>query len=147
MNSLENQEWEYLLDIDDFDLQLSAPLCLSNSSNTSFLQTQEIGYVDEKSTRRISGPAGIFQTGRIHKLRNFKDDPTQEYIRKLINNVSEDDDFKRRPWVTALEFINDGGEIELRYSEKTQLWKMPMVQVVVTFKMMEKMIVKLGLSL
>ncbi|GJV38991.1 phospholipase-like protein [Tanacetum coccineum] len=37
------------------------------------------------------------------------DDPTQEYIRKLIDDV--DDDFKRRPWVTTLEFINDGGEI------------------------------------
>nr|GEU65790.1 hypothetical protein [Tanacetum cinerariifolium] len=67
-------------------------------------------YVDEKSTRIIPGPAGIFQTGRIHKLRNFKDDPTQEYIRKLIDDVSEDDDFKRSPWVTTLEFINDGGE-------------------------------------
>ncbi|GKD43741.1 hypothetical protein Tco_1268386 [Tanacetum coccineum] len=104
MSSPENKEWEYLLDIDDSDLQLSAPFCLSNSSNTSFFQSQEMDYVDEKSTRVIPGPAG-----RIHKLRNFKDDPTQEYIRKLIDDV--DDDFKRRPWVTALEFTNDGGEI------------------------------------
>nr|GEZ40371.1 hypothetical protein [Tanacetum cinerariifolium] len=58
------------------------------------------------------GRADICQTGRIHKLRNFKDDPTQEYIRKLIDDGSEDDDIKRRPWVTALEFINNGGEIE-----------------------------------
>nr|GEX27596.1 hypothetical protein [Tanacetum cinerariifolium] len=96
---------------DEFDLQLSAHLCLSNSSNTSLLQTQEM-YVDERATRIISGPIGIFQMDRIHKLNNFNDAPTQEYIRKLIDDVSEDDDFKRRPWITTLEFINDNEEIE-----------------------------------
>ncbi|GJR61604.1 hypothetical protein Tco_1503766 [Tanacetum coccineum] len=110
MNSPENHEWEYLLDIDDFDLQLSALLRLSNSSNTSLLQTQEM-YVDEKATRIIPGPVGIFQTDRIHKLNNFNDAPTQEYVRKLIDDVSEADDFKRRSWITALEFINDNEEI------------------------------------
>ncbi|GJV34957.1 copia protein [Tanacetum coccineum] len=85
-----------------------APSRLSISSNTSFCQSQEMDYVDEKSTRVILGPAG-----RIHKLRNFKDDPTQDYIRKHLDDV--DDDFKRRPWVTAIEFINDGGEIRGGY--------------------------------
>ncbi|GJY82092.1 transposase, MuDR, MULE transposase domain protein [Tanacetum coccineum] len=89
-NGKENHEWEYLLDIDDSDLQLSAPLHLSNSSNTSLLQTQEM-YVDEKATRIIPGPA--------------------EYVRKLIGDVSETDDFKLRPWITALEFINDNRKI------------------------------------
>ncbi|GJR48707.1 hypothetical protein Tco_1316810 [Tanacetum coccineum] len=104
MSSPENKEWEYFLDIDVSDLQLSAPFRLSNSSNTSLFQYQEMDYVDEKSTRVIPGPVG-----RILKLRNLKDDPTQEYIRKQLDDV--DDDFKRRPWVTTLEFINDGGEI------------------------------------
>ncbi|GKB46807.1 copia protein [Tanacetum coccineum] len=98
MSSPENKEWEYLLNIDDSDLQLSAPFRLSNSSNTSVFQSQEIDYADEKSTRVIPSPAG-----RIHKLRNFKDDPTQEYIRKLIDDV--DDDFKRRPWYGKLEKV------------------------------------------
>ncbi|GJX36270.1 transposase, MuDR, MULE transposase domain protein [Tanacetum coccineum] len=110
MNSPEKHELEYLLDIDDSDLQLLAPLRLSNSSNTSLLQTQEM-YVDEKATRKIPGPAGIFQTNKIHKLSNFNNAPTQEYIRKLIDDVSEADDFKRRSWITTLEFINDNGEI------------------------------------
>ncbi|GJV59690.1 transposase, MuDR, MULE transposase domain protein [Tanacetum coccineum] len=112
-NGKEKHEWEYLLDIDDSDLQLSAPLRLSNSSNTSLLQTQEM-YVDEKATRKIPGPAGIFQTDRIHKLNNFNDAPTQEYIRKLIDDVSEADNFKCRAWITALEFINHNREIRGR---------------------------------
>ncbi|GKA05486.1 copia protein [Tanacetum coccineum] len=113
MDSQESQGWEYLLDIDDSDLQLSAPLSLSNISNTSFSQTQEMDNVEEKTTRiRIPGPAGIFQTDRIQKLRNFKDDPTQEYIRKRnFDDVSEDDDFQSSPWVKALEFMNDREEI------------------------------------
>ncbi|GJW30413.1 copia protein [Tanacetum coccineum] len=58
--------------------------------------------VEEKTTRiRIPGPAGI-----------FKDDPTQEYIRKRnFDDVSEDDDFQSGPWVKVLEFMNDREEI------------------------------------
>ncbi|GKB68681.1 phospholipase-like protein [Tanacetum coccineum] len=85
-----------------------APSRLSINSNTSFCQSREMDYVYEKSTRVIPGPAS-----RIHKLCNFKDDPTQDYIRKHLDDV--DDDFKRRPWVTALEFINDGREIRGGY--------------------------------
>ncbi|GKE06255.1 copia protein [Tanacetum coccineum] len=57
---------------------------------------------EEKTTRiRIPGPTGI-----------FKDDPTQEYIRKRnFDDVSEDDDFQSSPWVKALEFMNDREEI------------------------------------
>nr|GEW20205.1 putative Gag-polypeptide of LTR copia-type [Tanacetum cinerariifolium] len=75
MDSQESQGWKYLLNIDDSGLQLLAPL--------SFSQTQEMDNVEEKTTRiRILGPAGIFQTDSIRKLRSFKDDPTQDYIRK-----------------------------------------------------------------
>nr|GEW86985.1 transposase, MuDR, MULE transposase domain protein [Tanacetum cinerariifolium] len=47
----------------------------------------------------------------IYKLNNFNDDPTQEYIRKLIDDVSEADDFKCSSWITTLEFINYNGVI------------------------------------
>nr|GEW32969.1 hypothetical protein [Tanacetum cinerariifolium]GEW33265.1 hypothetical protein [Tanacetum cinerariifolium] len=69
--------------------------------------------VEEKTTRiRIPGLTGIFQTYRIQKLRNFKDDTTQEYIRKHnFDDVSEDDDFQSSPCVKAIEFMNDREEI------------------------------------
>ncbi|GJZ56298.1 transposase, MuDR, MULE transposase domain protein [Tanacetum coccineum] len=111
MNSPKNHEWEYLLDIDDSDLNLSAPLRLTNSSNFNDAPTQEMDHVDEKSSRIIPGPAGFFQTDRIHQLNNFNDAPTQEYIRKLYDDVSEGEDFKMLSWVKALEYINDNGEI------------------------------------
>ncbi|GJS70168.1 copia protein [Tanacetum coccineum] len=58
--------------------------------------------VEEKTTRiRIPDPPGI-----------FKDDSTQEYIRKRnFDDVSEDDDFQSSPWVKELEFMNDREEI------------------------------------
>nr|GEW30671.1 hypothetical protein [Tanacetum cinerariifolium] len=76
-------------------------------------------YDDVKPIRIIPGPAGIFQTDRIHKLPNVSNAPAQEYIRKLINDVSEDDDFKRGMWVKTFEFMNDGGEIEDLCNEVT----------------------------
>ncbi|GJS44172.1 copia protein [Tanacetum coccineum] len=58
--------------------------------------------VEEKTNRiRIPDPFGI-----------FKDDPTQQYIRKRnFDDVREDDDFQCSPWVKALEFMNDREEI------------------------------------
>nr|GEV73607.1 hypothetical protein [Tanacetum cinerariifolium] len=79
--------------------------------NTSLLQTQEI-YVNEKEIRIILGLAGIFQMDMNHKLNNINDAPTQEYVRKSIDDVSEADNFKRRSWITTLEFINDNKEIK-----------------------------------
>nr|GEW53353.1 hypothetical protein [Tanacetum cinerariifolium] len=68
---------------------------------------------EEKTTRiRIPGPISIFQTDRIQKLRSFKDDTTQEYIRKHnFDDMSEDDDFQSSPWVKVLEFMNDRKKI------------------------------------
>nr|GEU50561.1 hypothetical protein [Tanacetum cinerariifolium] len=37
--------------------------------------------------------------------------PTQEYIRKLIEDVSDDDDFTRGAWVSAVEYVNVEGGI------------------------------------
>ncbi|GJZ67271.1 transposase, MuDR, MULE transposase domain protein [Tanacetum coccineum] len=35
---------------------------------------------------------------------------TQEYIRKVIEDVGEDDDFTRAPWLSVLDYVNvDGG--------------------------------------
>ncbi|GJY92073.1 reverse transcriptase zinc-binding domain-containing protein [Tanacetum coccineum] len=55
----ENHEWEYFLDIDDSELNLSAPLHLTNNSNFNDAPTQEMDHVDEKSSRIIPGPAAL----------------------------------------------------------------------------------------
>ncbi|GKB16838.1 transposase, MuDR, MULE transposase domain protein, partial [Tanacetum coccineum] len=35
---------------------------------------------------------------------------TQEYIRKIIEDVGEDDDFMRTSWLSAIDYVNvDGG--------------------------------------
>ncbi|PWA67608.1 hypothetical protein CTI12_AA313950 [Artemisia annua] len=36
---------------------------------------------------------------------------TQEYIRKVVEDVGEDEDFTRGPWLSVVEFVNaNGGE-------------------------------------
>nr|GEX30388.1 hypothetical protein [Tanacetum cinerariifolium] len=99
--------------LDDFEAmgKDKAPLCLTNIDNFNDAPTHEMDHVDEKSSKIIAGPAGLFQTDRIHQPNNFNDAPTQEYIRKLYEDVTEGEDFKMLSWVKALEYINDNGKI------------------------------------
>ncbi|GJW73806.1 hypothetical protein Tco_0133176 [Tanacetum coccineum] len=39
---------------------------------------------------------------------------TQEYIRKVIKDVGDDDDFTRAPWFSAIDYVNvDGGIVRV----------------------------------
>ncbi|GJX72832.1 hypothetical protein Tco_0311427 [Tanacetum coccineum] len=64
----------------------------------------------------IPGPAGIVQTAKIHKIVDTQKGgeesvmSTQEYIRKVIEDVGEDDDFTLALWLSVVEYVNfDGG--------------------------------------
>nr|GEW04552.1 hypothetical protein [Tanacetum cinerariifolium] len=66
--------------------------------------------------RIIPGPAGIVQTAKLRKLVDTREGgeesvmSTQDYIRKVIEDVGEDDDFMRAPWLSAIDSVNvDGG--------------------------------------
>ncbi|GJS87023.1 hypothetical protein Tco_0769659 [Tanacetum coccineum] len=94
MDSPPNHEWEEGLDIDNSDLRLTPPI------------------------RIIPGPAGIVQTAKLRKLVDTLEGgeesvmSTQEYIRKVIEDVGEDDDFTRAPWLSAIDYVNvDGGVV------------------------------------
>ncbi|GJU21167.1 hypothetical protein Tco_1154509 [Tanacetum coccineum] len=65
-----------------------------------------------KPIRIIPGPAGIVQTAKLRKLVDTREGgeesvmSTQEYIRKVIKDVGEDDDFTRAPWLSAIDYVN-----------------------------------------
>ncbi|GJW38126.1 hypothetical protein Tco_0063971, partial [Tanacetum coccineum] len=51
---------------------------------------------------------------------------TKEYIRKVVDDVGKDEDFKGRSWVSAVEFVNaDGGGL---FSIRIQFLVMVVVQ-------------------
>nr|GEU59512.1 hypothetical protein [Tanacetum cinerariifolium] len=58
MSSYPNDQWEDLLDIDDFDLLLTPILCPCN---------RHVDEVEEKPVRIIPDPAGIVQLAKIRK--------------------------------------------------------------------------------
>nr|GEW53006.1 hypothetical protein [Tanacetum cinerariifolium] len=133
----ENKPWEYILDIDDFDLYLT-PVVRSSSSthvepspyNTN-LVTLIPGPLDvvhlssstrvEPSTstinpvRIIPDPAGLIQQARMLKEKVFILDPdgplmsTQQYMDKVFEDVGEDDNFKSASWVSATNYVNAFG--------------------------------------
>ncbi|GJW90339.1 retrotransposon protein, putative, ty1-copia subclass [Tanacetum coccineum] len=69
-----------------------------------------------KPIRIIPSPVGVIQTAKLYKIADTREDreesimSTQEYIRKVIEDVGEDDDFKHASWLNMLDYVNvDGG--------------------------------------
>ncbi|GKD33347.1 hypothetical protein Tco_1248856 [Tanacetum coccineum] len=95
----ENEPWEFSLDIDDSDLQLT-PVVRSSTSNP---------------VRIIPSLAGLVQRAKLLKENVFILDSdgalmlTQEYIQKVVEDVGEDVDFNSGAWVSATNYVNAFG--------------------------------------
>ncbi|GJS75157.1 hypothetical protein Tco_0725038 [Tanacetum coccineum] len=81
----ENDQWELGLDIDDSDLRLTPVLRPSSSTRVETSQSTQ------NLVRIIPGPA--------------------EYMKKVIEDVGEDEDFKSGSWVSATDYVNANGGI------------------------------------
>nr|GEX79374.1 hypothetical protein [Tanacetum cinerariifolium] len=114
------------LDIDDSDLLLTPVIRPTNNTHivpeittTQTLFSSQNNQVDNcvvKPIRIIPGPAGIVQMAKLLKLVDTREGgeesvmSTQEYIRKVIEDVGEDDDFTHAPWLNVIDYVNvDGG--------------------------------------
>ncbi|GJR63000.1 ribonuclease H-like domain-containing protein [Tanacetum coccineum] len=90
----ENDQWELSLDIDDSDLRLTPVIHSSSSTRV------ETSHSTQNPVRIIPGPAGIVQAANLLKQRDILlglDEAvmsTQEYIKKVVEDVGEDEDFK-----------------------------------------------------
>ncbi|GJR78058.1 hypothetical protein Tco_0148843 [Tanacetum coccineum] len=74
-----------------------------------------INQIDGQNTVRIiPEPVGIVQAVRLRKMTDIKEGgtefgmATQEYVRKIIKDASEDDQFTRGPWLSVVKYINAG---------------------------------------
>ncbi|GJZ79787.1 hypothetical protein Tco_0644624 [Tanacetum coccineum] len=135
MNSPPNNELEEVLDIDDSDLRLTPIVRPSNNphivleitTNTQNLissQNHQAGNYDEweegldidDSNLRLTPvdntrSASIVQMAKLCKLADTREGgekflmSIQEYIRKVIEDVGEDDNFTRAPWLSVLDYV------------------------------------------
>ncbi|GJR01226.1 hypothetical protein Tco_0524210 [Tanacetum coccineum] len=105
----ENDHWELSLDIDDFDLHLTPVLLPSSSTRVKSSPSTSI------LVRIILGPAGIVQTDKLLKQNDMllvldgAVMSTQEYMKKVVEDVGEDKDFKSGSWVSATDYVNVNG--------------------------------------
>ncbi|KAK9062759.1 hypothetical protein SSX86_019949 [Deinandra increscens subsp. villosa] len=105
---------------------ISQPQTLDSSPSASQTvssppQNLDSTYHDESppQSHTIPGPAGIIQAAKLRKTRDIENRQgqegdlmaTQEYIRKVVEDPNEDDDFKRNPWLSAIEFLYDNGSM------------------------------------
>nr|GEV89674.1 hypothetical protein [Tanacetum cinerariifolium] len=120
-------ECKQALDIDNFDIRLTPVVHPSNTphivpeitTTTQTLFSSQNNQVDNcvvNPIRIIQGPTGIVQTTKLRKLVDTQEGgeesvmSTQEYIRKVIKDVGEDDDFIRASWLSVIDYVNvDGG--------------------------------------
>ncbi|GJZ94386.1 hypothetical protein Tco_0666589 [Tanacetum coccineum] len=107
----QNDQWELNLDIDNSDLRLTPVLHPCSSTRV------ETSTTTQKPVRIIPGPAGIVQAAKLLKQTDIHDGgegcvmSTQEYIKKVVEDVGEDEDFKSGSWVSATEYVNANGGI------------------------------------
>nr|GEW30176.1 hypothetical protein [Tanacetum cinerariifolium] len=126
MSSDPNYQWEDLLDIDDSDLPLTSVLHLCNKhvretiTITSTQNTDGIFQVEEvekNPVRIIPGLAGIVQLAKIYKQSNIHeggDDSvlsTQEYMKQVVEDMGEDEDFNNGLWVSVTKYVKANGGI------------------------------------
>ncbi|GKA04328.1 hypothetical protein Tco_0677109 [Tanacetum coccineum] len=139
----ENDPWEFGLDIDDSDLYLTPVLRFSNSTrvepspltpNPVRIIPDHAGIVQLSSSIRVEpspstpnpvriipGPAGIVQQVKLLKERDILLGwdgaviSTQEYMKKVVEDVGDDEDFKSGPWVSATDYMHATGGIVTGY--------------------------------
>nr|GEZ87173.1 hypothetical protein [Tanacetum cinerariifolium] len=71
---------------------------------------------DDNANMIIPGRAGILQLAQLRKTSEIKEGGhngemlTQEYVRKITEEASEDDHFTRGPWLSAIQYlVAEGG--------------------------------------
>ncbi|GJT01173.1 hypothetical protein Tco_0822342 [Tanacetum coccineum] len=118
----QNDQWELNLDIDDFDLRLT-PVLRPCSSTTQKPVTiipgpagsttrVETSTTTQKPVRIIPGLVGIVQAAKLLKQMDIHDGgdgcvmSIQEYMKKVVEDVGEDEDFKSGLWVSATDYVN-----------------------------------------
>ncbi|GJZ00408.1 transposase, MuDR, MULE transposase domain protein, partial [Tanacetum coccineum] len=116
----ENDPWEYNLDIDDSDLNITPVLRSSSSTRVepSPYTPTPLRIIPGPAVRIIPGPAGLVQRAKKLKENVFILDPdgvlmsTQEYMQKVIEDVGEDSDFNSGAWINATNYaLSTGGTV------------------------------------
>ncbi|GJV23882.1 hypothetical protein Tco_1376577 [Tanacetum coccineum] len=133
----ENDPWEYSLDIDDSDLNITPVLRSSSSARVEpspytptpvriipgpagTVQVSSSTCFEPSSStpnpvRIIPGPAGLVQRAKQLKENIFILDPdgalmsTQEYMQKVVEDVGEDSDFNSGAWISATNYVLSTG--------------------------------------
>ncbi|GJR08071.1 hypothetical protein Tco_0790723 [Tanacetum coccineum] len=93
----------------------------------------------EKPIRIKPGLAGIVQVAKLRKIADTQEGgeesvmSTQEYIRKVIQDVGKDEDFRRGSWLSAVKYVNvDGGIVSGCFGDIKKFLKNGKLHKVVT---------------
>ncbi|GJX44941.1 hypothetical protein Tco_0261617 [Tanacetum coccineum] len=149
MDSPQNHEWEQALDIDDFSLRPTLIISPRNNPHmlletTTTIQTMfssqnhQVDNCVVKPIRIIPCPASIVEAVKLCKIADTGEGGeesltfTQKYIRKVIEDVGEDDDFTCASWLNVVEYVNvDGGIVTGCFGDVKKFLKNGKLEIVV----------------
>ncbi|GJU97981.1 hypothetical protein Tco_1327252 [Tanacetum coccineum] len=83
----------------------------SSQPNTNCPSSPIHPFGGENAVRIILGSAGILQAVKLHKIVEIREGshdyemPTHEYVRKIIEDASEDDNFTCGRWLSAVQYL------------------------------------------
>nr|GEW65589.1 hypothetical protein [Tanacetum cinerariifolium] len=102
MNLPPNHEWEEGLNIDDSDILLTPVIRPANNTHIvpEITTTQTLFSSQNNQVDCVVKPNRIIPGGEESVMS------TQEYIRKVIEDVGEHDDFTCAPWLSAIDYVN-----------------------------------------
>ncbi|GKF29156.1 hypothetical protein Tco_0095498, partial [Tanacetum coccineum] len=72
---------------------------------------------EQNAVRIIPGPVGILQVAQLRKTAEIREGGhncemlTQEYVRKITEEASDDDHFTRGSWLSAIQYLAVEGSI------------------------------------
>ncbi|GJZ00481.1 transposase, MuDR, MULE transposase domain protein [Tanacetum coccineum] len=98
---------------------------------------------DDNAVRIIPSPAGILQLAQLRKTSDIREGghndeiSTQEYIRKITEEASEDDHFTRGPWLSAVQYLAAEGSITTGcFGNMKPLSKMENLKSIIHYKVL-----------
>nr|GEZ70422.1 hypothetical protein [Tanacetum cinerariifolium] len=96
-------------------LHVRETITITSTQNTD--GTVQVEEVEKKPVRIIPGPASVVQLAKIRKQSDIHEGGddfvllTQEYMKQVVEDVGDDEDFNSGPWVGATEYVKANGGI------------------------------------
>nr|GEU81431.1 hypothetical protein [Tanacetum cinerariifolium] len=107
----ENDQWELSLDINDSNIRLTQNPVRIIPGPAGIVQAANLNNENDQWELSLDIDNSVLRLTPIQEGRGDSVLSTQEYMKKVVENVGDDEDFKSGSWVSATDYVNANGGI------------------------------------